>query len=316
MSWFFIAIISYFLLAVVNLTDKFVIDNILKSSKAYTFLVCLLGSFIFLAAPWLLRWPGVFLLLANLFTGTLFAAALFFLYEALRRGEAARTIILIGGLIPIFSTIIGYLVFGDVLIKTQYIGLIFLLSGIFLVAFLPDRHSFWEKLWKSLKSEDYKKNSFVLIILASLFYALFFLATKYVYTGQEFWSAFMWVRLGALISVLFFLLEKKSRREIIKNLKGDDSGKKHKQKNIFLFLFNQALGSVSFILQNYAIFLGPVAIITALQGFQYAVMMFLTFFLGFFFKEYKEKFSWYALIQKIVALILISFGLYLVALNV
>jgi drug/metabolite transporter (DMT)-like permease len=315
MSWFWIAILSYFLLAIVNLTDKFLIDNVLRSSKAYAFLVCLLGSLIFLAAPWLLKYPGAFLLGANLITGAIFAAAIFFLYAALRRGEAARTIILIGGLIPVFSTLISWLFLGDVFNKEQILGLIFLLIGIFLVAFLPGRHSFWEKLWLSFRSEDYKKNSLLLIILAALFYALFFTATKYVYASQEFWSAFIWVRLGALISVLFFLFDKKSRQEIISNLKGNN-GKKHQNKNIFLFLFNKGLGSLSFILQNYAIFLGPVAIITALQGVQYAVMMFFAFFLGFFFKEYKEKFTWRALIQKTMALIFISLGLYFISLYV
>ena len=270
----------------------------------------------FLAAPWLLHFPGIFLFIANLLTGFLFAAALFFLYEALMRGGAARTIILIGGLIPIFSTAISWIFLGTVLSIQQFLGLALLLVGIFLIAFLPDKHSFWEKLWQSLKPEAHKKNSIFLIILAAFFYASFFVATKYVYTGQDFWSAFIWVRLGALIAVLFFLFDKKSRREIIRNLKGDGNGKKHHKKNIFLFLFNQALGSLAFILQNYAIFLGPVAIINALQGVQYAIMLFFAFFLGFFFKEYKEKFSWYALIQKIIALFFISYGLYLVALNV
>jgi drug/metabolite transporter (DMT)-like permease len=315
MSWFWIAILSYFLLAIVNLTDKFLIDNVLRSSKTYAFLVCFLGALIFLAAPWLLHFPGFFLLGANLITGAIFAAAIFFLYEALRRGEAARTIILIGGLIPVFSTLISWLFLGATFGAGELLGLIFLLIGIFLVAFLPGRHSFWEKLWLSFRSEDYKKNSLLLILLASLFYALFFTATKYVYGAQEFWSAFIWVRLGAFITVLFFLFDAKSRQEIFNNLKGDD-GKKHKNKNIFLFLANQGLGSSSFVLQNYAIFLGPVALITALQGVQYAIMMFFAFFLGLFFKEYKEKFSWRVLIQKIIALMFISLGLYLVALYI
>lgn len=315
MNWFLIAILSYFLLAIVNLTDKFLIDNVLRSSKTYAFLVCLLGGLVFFIAPWFLYYPGPMLLFANLLTGFLFAAALFFLYEALRRGEAAKTIILIGGMIPIFSTIISWAFFKEIFVLQQLFGLLLLLLGIFLVAFLPGKHSFWEKIWLSLRSEQYKRRSFRLTILAALFYALFFSATKYVYLEQEFWSAFIWVRLGALLAVMIFLFDKKSRQEIIANLKGD-SNKKRKNKNIFLFLFNQGLGSLSFILQNYAIFLGPVAIITALQGFQYAIMMFFSFFLGFFFKEYKEKFSWKALIQKILALSCISFGLYLVALYV
>ncbi len=315
MSWFFIAIISYFLLAVVNLTDKFLIDNVLRSSKAYAFSVCLLGSLIFLAAPWFLSYPGFFLLIANLITGAIFAAAIFFLYEALRRGEAARTIILIGGLIPVFSLVIGWVFLKEVLNGGQILGVFLLLVGIFLVAFLPGRYSFWEKLWLSFRSEDYRKRSRRLILLASFFYALFFTASKYVYAQQDFWSAFIWVRLGSLIAVLFFLFSYKSRREIIKNLQGNNSSK-HRNKNVFLFLFNQGLGALSFILQNYAIFLGSVAIVTALQGVQYAIMMFFSFFLGMFFKEYQEKFSWHLFLQKIVALIFISFGLYFVSLYV
>lgn len=315
MSWFLVAILAYFLLAVVNLTDKFLIDNVVRSSKTYAFLVCSLGALVFLISPWFLHYPGVFLLGANLITGAIFAGAIFFLYEALRRGEAARTIILIGGLIPVFSIFISWIFLGDTFNFVQILGLIFLLIGIFLVAFLPGRHSFWEKLWLGLRKEYYKKRSIRLILLASFFYAVFFTATKYVYASQEFWSAFIWVRLGAMITVLFFLFNKKSRQEIFENLKGNKKSK-HKNKNIFLFLFNQGLGSLSFILQNYAIFLGPVAIITALQGVQYAIMMFFSFFLGMFFKEYKERFSWRTLIQKIIALIFISFGLYFISLYV
>lgn len=315
MSWFLIAIVSYFFLALVNLTDKFLIDNVLRSSKTYAFLVCLLGSLVFLISPWFLTYPGTYLLLINLFTGLLFAAALYFLYEALRRGEAAKTVILIGGLIPIFSAIISVVFLHEVFSYLQLLGFLFLLLGIFLIAFLPSKQSFWEKLWSSLRSEEYKRRSIRLILLAAFFYALFFAFSKYAYGVQEFWSAFIWVRLGALLSVLLFLLEPKSRREIISNLKGDDN-KKRKNKNIFLFLFNQGLGSLSFVLQNYAIFLGPVAIITALQGVQYAIMLFFSFFLGLFLKEFKEKFLWRTLIQKIIALIFISVGLYLISLYV
>lgn len=315
MSWFLIAIASYFLLAIVNLTDKFLIDNILKSSKAYTFLVCLLGSLVFVISPWFLEWPGLYLFLANMATGALFALALYFLYEALSHNEAARTIILIGGSISVFSVIISIFL-GESFYLLQLTGTALLLIGIFLIAYLPDRHSFWEKIWTGLILNKKEKSSLWLILLSSIFYALFFVSTKLVYAQQNFWSAFIWVRLGALLTVLFFLIEKSSRLEILKTL-GFGKKKKHKKnnKNTYLFLFNQGLGSTSFILQNYAIFLGPVAIINALQGVQYALMLFFAFFLGLFFKKYKEKFSWMVFFQKIIAVILISFGLYLISLN-
>jgi drug/metabolite transporter (DMT)-like permease len=315
MSWFVIAIISYLLLAIVNLTDKFLIDNVLKSSKTYTFLVCWLGGLAFLLAPWLLHYPGVIILGENILTGVLFAGALYFLYEALRRDKATRTVVLVGGFIPIFSTIIGWIFLGNHLLPGELLGLFFLLTGIFLFAFLKEHHSFWEKLWRSLKTEDYQKNSFILVILAAIFYAAYFSASKFVYSQQDFWSAFIWVRLGAVITVSFFLFEKKSRQEIVKIFQGGQKPKRH-NKNVFLFLFNQGLGGLSFVLQNYAIFLGPVALVTALQGVQYAIMMFFSFFLGFFFKEFKEKITWRTIIQKTSALVCISIGLYLVAIYV
>lgn len=315
MLWFLTAVSSYFLLAIVNLTDKFLIDNVLRSSKTYAFLVCLLGSLIFLAAPWLLVWPGISLFAANIFTGALFAFALYFLYEALRYGEVARTVIIIGGLIPVFSIFFS-LILGESFLLIQFIGVLLLLVGTFLIAYLPDRHSFWQRIWLSLGANIKNGNPMWLIMLSSLFYALFFIATKLVYNEQSFWSAFMWVRLGALLTVLLFLFDKNSRLEIFKNLGLNKKKKKtKKKKNVFLFLFNQGLGSLSFILQNYAIFLGPVAIIMALQGVQYALMIFFAFFLGFFFKEYKEKFSWRILGQKTLAVIVISIGLYLISLN-
>ena len=315
MLWFLIAVTSYFLLAIVNLTDKFLIDNVLRSSKTYAFLVCLLGILIFIAAPWLLVWPGLNLFLANILTGALFALALYFLYEALIRGEAAKTVIIIGGLIPVFSTIFSLLL-GQSFALVQLFGIILLLIGTFLIAYLPDRHAFWEKIWNFVGITKNEKNSLWLIVLSSFYYSLFFISSKIVYGSQDFWSSFMWVRLGALLTVLIFLFDKTSRLEIFKNLGiGQKKKKQKKQKNIFLFLFNQGLGSLSFILQNYAIFLGPVAIVTALQGVQYALMIFLAFFLGFFFKEYKEKFSWRLLGQKTIAIILISFGLYFISLN-
>lgn len=319
MSWFLFAVSAYFLLAIVNLTDKFLIDNVLKSSKTYSFLVCSLGSLIFVISPWFLSWPGLYIFLANMATGALFAFSLYFLFKALSHGEAARTVIIIGGLISVFSTT-GSLLIGQSFYFQQILGILFLLLGIFLIAFLPDRHSFWEKIWKSLNINKKEKISLWLIFLSSIFYSSFFISTKIVYAQQDFWSGFIWVRLGALVTVLFFLLDKESRLEIFDNLglgrKKKKNKSKNKNKNIFLFLFNQGLGSLAFILQNYAIFLGPVAIINSLQGVQYALMLFFAFFLGFFFKEYKERFSWRIFFQKMLAVALTSFGLYLISLNI
>lgn len=316
MSWFGVAVLSYVLLAVVNLTDKFLIDNVVKSAKTYTLLVCGLSLVIFLGAPWFLVFPGWSDLLVTLASGSLFTAAIFFMYEALRRGEATRTVIVIGGLVPVFAVILSTVFLKAILSVNQLWGLGLLVIGTFLIAFLPVAQSFWEKMWARLHPDKYRRQSWRLAILSSFFFAAFFVATKQVYEYQPFWSAFMWLRLGAFLAAGLFLLEPRSRHEIIRQLFPQKKKKKKKSKTTALFLFNQGLGALSSVLQNYAIFLGPVALVTALQGVQYGVLIILSFVLGLFIKQYREDFSWRSLLQKIFALLLISGGLYLIAIQI
>ena len=47
MSWILIAIIAYFILAIVNLADKFLLEKVLPSAKTYTFLVGVLALVVF-----------------------------------------------------------------------------------------------------------------------------------------------------------------------------------------------------------------------------------------------------------------------------
>ena len=79
-------------------------------------------------------------------------------------------------------------------------------------------------------------------------------------------------------------------------------------------MFNQVLGSSGFILQNYAVFLGPVAIVNALQGFQYAFILVISAVLAVVApKKWHENFSWRIILQKSMAVILVGIGLYFIA---
>ena len=50
MDWISIALFSYFILAIVNLADKFLLEKVLPSAKTYTFLVGVLGLIILIIA--------------------------------------------------------------------------------------------------------------------------------------------------------------------------------------------------------------------------------------------------------------------------
>ena len=309
MSWIIVALSAYFFLAIANLFDKFLVDNVLPSSKAYAFVVCLFGGLLFLGAPWFLEWPGFYWFIINIVSGIIFALALWSLYEALRRGEAAQTLVFIGGLTPVFSIIFSIVFFKEQFSTTEWLGIATLLAGILVVALLPQQRSFLARLFNKLKLTQNVKSGYLLFAFVSaLAYASYFILTKYAYSAQEFASAFIWTRLGAVLFVLLFLIRKVDRREVLQIFK-----KPSKNKGNPLVVINQLIGSAGFILQNYAIFLGSVALVNALQGVQYAFLLIISTGLALLApKLLKETFSWRIFSQKLLAVIIIAFGLYFI----
>jgi drug/metabolite transporter (DMT)-like permease len=311
MSWIAVAVAAYLLLAVANLLDKFLVDNVLKSGKAYAFTVCIFGLVVFLAAPWFLYWPGWVLFFFNILNGVIFACALWSLYEALRRGEASRVLVLIGGSVPVFSLIFSALFFKEQFTGNQWLGMAALFAGILIIAFLPVSRSYLARVFHKFKlTPDLKTGGLGIALLSALAYSLYFISTKQAYANQPFASAFIWTRLGAALAVLPFLFQRFDRNAIKAVFR-----KSSPNKNKFLVIFNQAVGSIGFVLQNYAIFLGSVVLVNALQGIQYAFLLIISAILAILApKLLKETFSLRIVLQKTAAVAAIAIGLYFITL--
>lgn len=310
MNWIAAALSAYLLLAIANLFDKFLVDNVLKNSKAYAFAACILGSVLFLASPWFLEWPGWILFAFNLLNGFIFAFALWMLYEALRRGEAARTLVFIGGLTPVFSLLFSLLFLKEHFSINQWMGMAAILSGVVIIVLLPASRSHLARILKKIRIKtDRKSGGLWIAALSALAYSLYFLSTKQAYHFQPFASAFIWTRLGAALFVLLFLLRRDDRRAIRAFWHRSSPG-----KNKVLVVFNQAIGASGFILQNYAIFLGSVVLVNALQGVQYAFLLVISAVLAFSAPRLlKENFSVRIIIQKAAAVLAVAIGLYFIA---
>jgi drug/metabolite transporter (DMT)-like permease len=309
MSWFIVALAAYFLLAITNLIDKFLVEKVLGSARAYTFIACIMGATVFVVAPWFLSWPGLNFFFFDIFLGFIFAAALLFLYASLRRGEASRAVVIIGGSTPVFSLPLSYLFLGDQFSLNQLLAIAFLILGVAVVAFLPKlKIGFWDNVFSSLNlKQKYSGHSIFFALTSGFMYALYFVGSKMAYESQDFLSTFLWIRLGSALAVTFILLSPRARREI----KSLFVRKPSRKRNQILVVGNQALGSLGFILQNYAIYLGPVALVNALQGVQYAWIIVLGLIVSRLApKVLKEDISWRALSQKFVAILLISVGIY------
>jgi drug/metabolite transporter (DMT)-like permease len=310
MSWILIAIVAYLILAVVNLADKFLLDKILPSTKTYTFLVGVLGLIAFCLAPWFLEWPGIFQLFLNLMIGAVFPVTLLLLYKALKDGDASSVITLIGGSMPIITLILSILFLGESFSGRQWIAIGFLLIGTIVISWIPkDKKTLLDtiKEWLKFSKKKQRNHGTMIAIGAALGFAVFFTGSKYLYDTQTFLSAFIWIRLGTFLAVLFLLIKKDARKEIftsIKSLKG---------KKGVLFFGNQGIASIGAFLQNYAISLGSVALVSAIQGVQYAFLLIIGGLITVLYpKIVKENISKSVVIQKVMAIVLISIGLYFI----
>lgn len=311
MDWLIISIIAYFILAVVNVADKFILKSIIPGAKTYTFLVGATGIVVFLIAPWFLVWPGLPLLLLNFLTGAFFAGGLFYLYTALKKGEASRVFTLVGGAVPLFTVLLSVLFFKEVFTINQWIAMVFLILGTMVISRITGHHDilFYIKRFLQFK-DDNKWHSFGLAMVAALMFALFWVFTKYAYNQQEFFSAFIWIRVGTFLTVLTLLVKKESRDEIFGEIKNSSKQK----SNQFIYFGTQGFGALGTVLQNYAVSLGSVALVTSLQGLQYGLLLVFTALGSILIpKIVKEDVSQSVIIQKVLSIALIGIGLYFLA---
>ena len=310
MDWLIIVVIAYFILAIVNLVDKFLLDNILPSSKTYTFLVGALSGLALLLAPVWLAWPGAALLIANLAAGALFPLALLLLYRALKLGDASKILVIAGGAVPVGTLILSSIFLAEKFSARQLTAVGLLVLGTMVIAWVPPQKRVINQIMAWLKIKTvYTGESLAMALTAALIFSLFFVASKYLYSRQPFMSAFIWLRLGSFLAVLLFLLNRRWRREIFQHLK-----KLTGRREVKVFLANQGFAGAGFILQNYAVALGSVTLINALQGVQYALLLVLGGVITVFYPRIlKENISRLVIIQKITAIILISLGLFLIS---
>lgn len=314
MAWLVIAITAYFILAIVNLADKFMVDKVIPHPKTYAFLVGIGGLIVLLAAPWGLTWPGFTLWLVDILVGSFFTIALLLLYQSLKFGEASRVFTMIGGLVPIFTIIFSIFILGERFNAFQWIAIFFLIFGTVLIVWLPVTHSAWANIKTKihLSKKSYKLKSIKLAIFAAIMFALFWVGSKYVFNTQVFISGFIWIRVGSFLAAMSFLFTKKNRKDISDDLKNSSN----KGDNKIIFFATQGLAAVGSIMQNYAVSIASVAIVTALQGLQYAFLLAISGVISLLFpKILKEDNNKQILIQKFLAVFLISLGLYFLAKN-
>lgn len=306
MTWLVIAIAAYATFGFVAVGDRYLLSGPLPNHKVYTFYIGLLGMLIFLLTPFFglsFLAPGQFVV--ALLSGLALTAALFFFYYGLRSFEATRMVPATGGLVPIFTLLLSLVLFSGqgALAPLDFIAFILLIVGSIVITVGSDKKVSFQ--------------SFKIALIAAFLFAISFVLAKYVYLTEPFWSSFVWMRVGGfLFAIGLFAVSSELRKALFAHKQRTE---KKRIRTAILFLGNQGLGAGAGVLEGFAIFLAPplyIAFVNALHGVQYIFLMLFAAIVSFLFPAaIHEIFSGRALVQKIVATVLIMVGISVLALS-
>lgn len=293
MSYIAIAITAYMLYAINGVVDKFLLTKAVREPAVYVFYIGITSFLTWLLAPFGLVVVSPRDLVIAIVAGACFMLALYFLYVATQKTTISRLLPIEGGFVPIFTLAFAYLFLGERLAGHQLEAFVFLVAGAILISFKHDA-SGWHM--RALGSA----------LIAAVLFALHFVLTKYIFEQTNFVSGLIWTRIGFLAVALALLIPKHTRKAIFSAPKETSKG------NILLYYSARLSGGAAGLLQNYAISIGSVTLVGAMQGTQYAFLLLLTLFLSRYFPRIlKEQVSGAIVVQKIAAIGLISYGLYL-----
>lgn len=300
MAWLLFAIISYFINAVTAIIDKFLLNKSVPSPVAYTFYVGFLSIFAVILIPFGVVWPGVSLAIQNMIPGIIFFWAVFLFITAVKKYEVSRVVTMIGGFTPMFSFVLSFFIFHEQLRGFHFLAFVLLVAGSVLISF--KRNGIDSARGKSVFL------GVGVSIAAAFTFALYYVSAKIIFSGEQpFISAFFWSRMGSFLAAIIILLIPNWRAQIF------GARKTAGVKGGALFVANKVLAASGFILLNYSIKLGNVALVNAIQGVQYVFLFGLVIY---FAKKYpkvlEEKMTGKIIAQKILAIIIIGFGLALI----
>ena len=291
----------------------------IHSSISYAFYVgvwSIFNIFLLVFGYWL---PNARELGIDLLAGVLFLVTLVFWYKALHQSEATRVVPIVGALIPIFSYLFSFIFLGEALSERQFLAFIILIMGGILISVKQTRFYYFKEVSESFRHifgnvlggihAHYRSTQRLIInsTISALFFAVYYVLIKYIYSLQPFIGGFVWSRMGTFLGIIMILLVPSWRKLIIKSQRGAKT-----PKNLAFFLTIRILAALAFIMLNWAISLGSVSLINSLQGTQYVFLFLLIFFLSVKYpKILKEELGGGVMLQKVIGIILISTGLYM-----
>ena len=280
---------------IVNIIDKYSLENLIKNSFSYQILICLSDALVLIpfllftnisfAYPWYI-WS----IILGMILGFMFV----FYNKAIKMEEVSRVALMIY-LTPMFVLPLAYVFLGEVLSVQKYVGVILLISSAVLISYKKSRGKF--RMSKALW--------YVLVL--DLMYAGLTISEKYFFGFIDYLSFLFWTLIGAVISGLIFLLIPKLRKDFQAEMSRTD-----KKKLVSLRIVNLVLYYVGIIFFYIALSQEPASVVSAVPSVQPLFVLIFIFIFGFFVpKALSEKIDRSTVALKILSIALMFAGTWL-----
>jgi drug/metabolite transporter (DMT)-like permease len=301
MSWIVLALLAHGLNAVVFLVDKGLLTASPRFAQPlrYTFFSGVLAGVSVVLLPWVNSWPSGFILGWSAVATIVHLPALWLLYWSLRHGDPARLVPIVGSVVPVATWLLAVSILGETFSSLEVVAVVLLIGGGALLGLERSRQGI--PAARLLGAA----------VVSGVCFAAYFTVLKQLYTAPaSFLTVFVYSRLFEAFLVLVFVgpwfvwraRAAKSHRQQPRVSRGIAAP--------VLFMGNKGIAAGAFILQNYAISLGSVTVVNALQGTQYAFLFLLGLFLhrwwpSIFTREESPALFW----QKLAGVVCCAVGL-------
>lgn len=299
MTWIFFALLAHLGNGIVFIFDKALLStpSAISSPYRYAFYSAVVSAATIVILPFNYAPLTQFVFAWTTIAAAFFLLALLFFFTALRSGEPSRVVPLVGSIVPIGTLIFASYALGERLGGEQLVAVLLLVAG---GTFLSVRFS---------RSAALSLKVILFTIAGGLAFAAHFAAMKFLYSNsQAFLAVFVYSRVMVAVLALvvlgpfvLFLQEKKKQPTTKPARTGAIAA---------AFFGSKILSMLSFLLQNYAISIGSVTIVNALQGTQYLFVLIISLAISAWYPSlFQEEMHRVALSQKVIGILLVSIGL-------
>jgi len=270
LNWTSIAVLSAVIIAWVNIVDGHLLSKRLPGLRTFLLPLGIIHLIYGLLLFYLFPLPeGVSpgTLLVAVASGIFRTAAIIIMLYYLKREEVSRVVPVVFTY-PIFVAIIAVLLLGETLGYLQWLAVIIVVAGAVTLSVRQSPFGSTTRLDKS----------FLLLLGASLLFALADIASKYALAYISFWN--MTCLTVFCLSGIFLLVS--LRPEVLRQL----TGMERRNSTLGLIAFNETLAPVASVLSFLALQTGPVSLVSTIIGSRPIFVLIFALVLSRFFPDF------------------------------